>query len=281
MSTSHLFTELVAETAGANLEARELSLGYGDTTIVKELSLRIPRGKVTAIVGPNGCGKSTLLAGLSRLHKPSHGAVLLNGKAIAGMSSREVARQLALLPQEATAPDGLTVSELIQFGRQPHQGVLRQWSRQDHDIVRDALAATNLVDLADRPLESMSGGQRQRAWIAMAIAQATPLLLLDEPTSALDLGHQIEVFELIRELAGSGKTIVMVVHDLTSACRYADHIVAMLDGAIIAQGAPLDVVTSELVERLYGVSCVLIRDPRSGTPLIAGIERAAQPGSGR
>ncbi|WP_442593974.1 ABC transporter ATP-binding protein [Parapusillimonas sp. JC17] len=276
MNTSHLFGELVAETDGASLEAQALSLGYGDTTIVRELSLSIPQGKVTAIVGPNGCGKSTLLAGLSRLHKPLHGAVLLNGKAISGMSSRDVARQLALLPQEATAPDGLTVSELIQFGRQPHQGVLRQWSRQDHDIVRDALVATNLVELADRPLESMSGGQRQRAWIAMAIAQSTPLLLLDEPTSALDLGHQIEVFELIRDLSKAGKTIVMVVHDLTSACRYADHIVAMLDGSIVAQGRPLDVMTTELVERLYGVRCVLIQDPRSGTPLIAGIERMIQ-----
>lgn len=276
MNTSHLFSELVAETDGASLEAQALSLGYGDTTIIRELSLRIPQGKVTAIVGPNGCGKSTLLAGLSRLHKPLHGAVLLNGKAISGMSSRDVARQLALLPQEATAPDGLTVSELIQFGRQPHQGVLRQWSRQDHDIVRDALVATNLVELADRPLESMSGGQRQRAWIAMAIAQSTPLLLLDEPTSALDLGHQIEVFELIRDLSKAGKTIVMVVHDLTSACRYADHIVAMLDGSIVAQGRPLDVMTTDLVERLYGVRCVLIQDPRSGTPLIAGIERMIQ-----
>jgi iron complex transport system ATP-binding protein len=273
MNTSHLLGELIAETEGASLEARELSLGYGDTTIVKALSLSIPQGKVTAIVGPNGCGKSTLLAGLSRLHKPLEGAVLLNGKAISSMSSREVARQLALLPQEATAPDGLTVSELIRFGRQPHQGVLRQWSQQDHDIVQDALAATNLIDLADRPLESMSGGQRQRAWIAMAVAQSTPLLLLDEPTSALDLGHQIEVFELIRELAEAGKTIVMVVHDLTSACRYADHIVAMHDGRVVAQGRPSEVVTCELVEHLYGVKCVLIQDPRSGTPVIAGIER--------
>src|SRR5690606_2945335 len=242
-NTSHLLGELIAEMEGASLEARDLSLSYGDTPIVRALSLRIPQGKVTAIVGPNGCGKSTLLAGLSRLHKPSKGHVLLNGKAISGMSSRDVARQLALLPQEASAPDGITVSELIRFGRQPHQGILRQWSQQDHDIVQDALAATNLIELADRPLESMSGGQRQRAWIAMAVAQSTPLLLLDEPTSALDLGHQIEVFELIRQLAAAGKTVVMVVHDLSSACRYADHLIAMHQGRIVASGRPEEIAT--------------------------------------
>ncbi len=272
---SHASSLLVATSRGdVSLQAQQLTLAYRDSVIINDLSLTIPRGQVTAIVGPNGCGKSTLLAGLSRLHKPAKGAVLLNGKAIASQSSKEVARQLALLPQQASAPDGLTVSELIQFGRQPHQGVLRQWSQEDSDIVQAALDATDLNDLAHRPLESMSGGQRQRAWIAMAIAQATPLLLLDEPTSALDLGHQIEVFELIRELAAAGKTIAMVVHDLSSACRYADHLVAMNDGRIIAQGKPADIVTSELVHQLYGVHCVLLKDPVNGTPLIAGIQRA-------
>jgi iron complex transport system ATP-binding protein len=258
----------------ARLEARDIGLDYGSATIIRDLSLRIPDGKVTAIVGPNGCGKSTLLAGLSRLHKLAHGAVLLNGKSIASMSSRDVARQLALLPQDTIAPDGLTVSELIRFGRQPHQGMLRQWSQEDHDIVQEALRATRLASLADRPLQSMSGGQRQRAWIAMAIAQGTPLLLLDEPTSALDLGNQIEVFELIRSLAHAGKTIVMVVHDLSSACRYADHLVAMRDGGIVAEGRPMDIVDPELVHTLYGVRCVLIRDPLTDTPLIAGLARA-------
>ena len=265
---------LVATSAGdARLQAQSLGLNYGNTAIIRGLSLRIPQGQVTAIVGPNGCGKSTLLAGLSRLHKPASGSVLLNGKDIASLPSKEVARQLALLPQGASAPDGLTVSELIQFGRQPHQSVLSQWSRHDSDIVQAALDATQLNDLAHRPLESMSGGQRQRAWIAMAIAQATPLLFLDEPTSALDMGHQIEVFELIRALAEAGKTIVMVVHDLSSACRYADHLVAMQQGRIVAEGKPVDVVTPRLVEELYGVSCVLLQDPHSGTPLIAGIRR--------
>lgn len=258
----------------ASLQAHELSLGYAQGPVIERLSLDIPAQKVTAIVGPNGCGKSTLLAGLCRLHKPSHGAVLLDGKAIASLPTRTVAQRLALLPQDAMAPDGLTVHELIRFGRQPHQGALRQWSRQDQQIVDAAIAAADLQGLADRPLESMSGGQRQRAWIAMAIAQATPLLLLDEPTSALDLGHQIEVFELIGELAAAGKTVVMVVHDISSACRYADHLVAMHQGRIIAQGPPGEVVTSQLVERLYGVKCQLLQDPYSGTPIIAGVRRA-------
>lgn len=257
----------------ARLRASHVALGYDKTTIISDLSVSIPDGVVTAIVGPNGCGKSTLLAGLSRLRKPTSGAILLDGKMIASCSSREVARKLALLPQDAIAPDGMTVSELIRFGRQPHQGLLRQWSREDEDIVEAALRSTDLLELADRPLEAMSGGQRQRAWIAMAVAQATPLLLLDEPTSALDLGHQIEVFELIRGLAEQGKTVVMVVHDLSSACRYADHIVAMRNGAIVAEGRPLEIVTPALVEQLYGVRCTLVPDPCTGTPIIAGLSR--------
>jgi len=255
------------------LETRLLELSHGQTTIINGLNLRIQPGRVTAIVGPNGCGKSTLLAGLARLLKPRAGAVLLDGKAIGELPSRQVARQLALLPQDASAPDGLTVSDLIRFGRQPHQGLLRQWSTDDEAVVDAALKAADLIELAERPLDSMSGGQRQRAWIAMAIAQQTPLLLLDEPTSALDLGHQLEVFELIRMLANAGKTVVMVVHDLSQACRYADHLVAMQSGRIIAEGVPADIVTPELVETLYGVRCVLLKDPVSGTPLIAGVSQ--------
>lgn len=270
-----LLSSLLGDTRqpDVRLEARDLGMGYAQTTIIDDLNLLIPSGKVTAIVGPNGCGKSTLLAGLARLHKPSAGQVLLDGKVIGSLPSRDVARRLALLPQDASAPDGLTVSELIRFGRQPHQSLLRQWSEEDQAIVEAALVAADLVDLADRPLESMSGGQRQRAWIAMAIAQATPLLLLDEPTSALDLGHQIEVFELIRQLAAAGKTVVMVVHDLSSACRYADHLIAMHQGHIVASGTPQEIVTPELVEHLYGVRCTLLRDPLSGTPVIAGVSK--------
>ncbi len=268
-------TELAEmESRPARLQAHALSLGYGSTEIIERLSLSLPDSRVTAIVGPNGCGKSTLLAGLARLHAPSGGAVLLDGADIQRLPSREVARRVALLPQDTQAPEGLTVSELIRFGRQPHQSWLRQWSAEDQRVVEEALAAADLQELAERPLNAMSGGQRQRAWIAMAIAQQTPLLLLDEPTSALDLGHQLEVFELIRSLAAAGKTIVMVVHDLVSACRFADHLIAMHAGRIVAEGAPKDVVTEELVRRLYGIECTLIPDPATGTPILTDLRRA-------
>ena len=252
----------------ATLSTRELTLGYSDRKVVDRLSVEIPPGKVTAIVGPNGCGKSTLLAGLARILAPRSGTVLLNGRDINTLGTREVAHKLALLPQDASAPDGLTVEELIQFGRQPYRSLVRQWSQQDSAIVQAALRATQLEPLAERPLDALSGGQRQRAWIAMTVAQDTPLLLLDEPTSALDLGHQIEVLELIRELSRQGKTVVMVIHDLPSACRYADHIIAMRDGEIIAEGEPAGIVTEALVERLYGVRCTLLHEPGTGAPLI-------------
>jgi iron complex transport system ATP-binding protein len=258
--------------AMATLETRDLYLGYERRMVVNGLDLHIPQGQVTVIVGPNGCGKSTLLAGLARLNKPRSGAVLLNGQPIGSLPTRDVARLLALLPQDASAPEGITVNELIRFGRQPHQGLMRQWSAQDQLIVESALQAANLVELADRALESMSGGQRKRAWMAMAIAQDTPLLLLDEPTSALDLGHQIEVFELVRQLSHAGKTVVMVLHDLSSACRYADHLVAMKAGRIVNEGVPDKVVTSALIEELYGVSCMLLKCPRTGAPVITAVE---------
>jgi iron complex transport system ATP-binding protein len=260
------------------LAARQLSLSYGRgsarRTVIDALDLELPAGQVTAIVGPNGCGKSTLLASLARLHVPDQGAVLLDGHDIQRLPAREMAQRLALLPQETHAPEGLTVAELIRFGRQPHQSLFKQWSRDDRRVVDEALAAADLHALADRPLDAMSGGQRQRAWIAMAIAQQTPLLLLDEPTSALDLGHQLEVFELIRALAAAGKTLAMVVHDLVSACRFADYLVAMLDGRIVAAGRPSDVVTTALVRDLYGVECTLMQDPATGSPLLTNIRSA-------
>ena len=256
------------------LEAQHLKLNYGKHPIIHDLSLKLPAGQVTAIVGPNGCGKSTLLAGLSRLHKPESGQVILSGKDINSLPSKQVAQHLALLPQSMNAPDGMTAYDLIRFGRQPHQKLMQQWSAEDEQAVEHALKAANIVDLAHRPLDEMSGGQRQRAWIAMTIAQSTPLLLLDEPTSALDLGHQIEVFELIRQLSHSqNKTVVMVVHDLASAARYADNLVAMKAGRIVDQGAPRKILTPELVAELYEVRCRLIEDPVTGTPLIVGVER--------
>ena len=252
----------------ATLSTQDLVLAYGDRKVIDRLKVEIPPAQVTAIVGPNGCGKSTLLAGLARIMAPKSGTVLLDGRDINTLATREVAHKLALLPQDASAPDGLTVEELIQFGRQPYRSLMRQWSQEDNAIVRAALRATQLESLAHRPLDALSGGQRQRAWIAMTVAQDTPLLLLDEPTSALDLGHQIEVLELIRELSREGKTVVMVIHDLPSACRYADHIIAMHQGEIIAEGQPAQIVTEKLVEQLYGVRCTLLHEPGTGAPLI-------------
>ncbi|MCE8021898.1 ABC transporter ATP-binding protein [Halomonas sp. MCCC 1A11036] len=258
------------------LATRDLTLCHGRATVIDRLALSLPVGKVTAIVGPNGCGKSTLLAGLSRLHAPKQGTVLLDGRDIQQLPARELARRLALLPQEATAPEGLTVAELVRFGRQPHQGWLRQWSAEDQRVVHKALAEADVDELADRPLDTLSGGQRQRAWIAMTIAQQTPLLLLDEPTSALDLGHQIEVFELVRRLAAEGRTVVMVLHDLASACRYADHLLALHNGQLVATGPPGEVVTTELVRRLYDIDCTLIPDPATGSLLLANVRRASR-----
>ncbi|MFD1381911.1 ABC transporter ATP-binding protein [Rhodanobacter aciditrophus] len=252
----------------------KLTLKHSDHTIIDGLSVSFPKGKVTAIVGPNGCGKSTLLNGLSRVHQPAAGQIILDSKDIHSLPSREVAKKLALLPQETSAPDGITVKELIRFGRHPHQNFLKQWGMDDRTAINFALNAANLEDLSDRLLDTLSGGQRQRAWIAMSIAQETPVLLLDEPTSALDLGHQIEVFDLIRELAEQGKTLVMVVHDLAMAARYADHLIAMKSGEIVAQGAPKDIITSELMDSLYGVHCDLLEDPSTGAPILVNVRRS-------
>ncbi len=256
-----------------DMATQGLSLAYGSVAVIEDLDLQLPAGQVTAIVGPNGCGKSTLLAGLSRLLKPRGGTVLLNGTDIRHQPTRQLAKRLALLPQQPHAPEALTVAELVRFGRHPHQSWLRQWSLEDKRIVDEALDMTGLTPLAQRPVDALSGGQRQRAWIAMAIAQQTATLLLDEPTSALDLGHQVEVYELIQSLAASGKTIVMVIHDLVSACRYADHLIAMHQGHVIAEGLPGETVTPELVRRLYGVECSLITDPATGAPLLTNVRR--------
>ncbi|MBN7770720.1 ABC transporter ATP-binding protein [Marinobacter daepoensis] len=263
----------MSHTTTATLAAEHITLAHGQFTVAENLSIRLPPEKVTAIVGPNGCGKSTLLNGLARIHKPRSGSVLLDGKDIHRLPSKDVARKLALLPQDNSAPEGLTVADLVRFGRQPHQGWMKQWSVEDQQAFEAAIRAADVSDLSERALDTLSGGQRQRAWIAMAVAQQTPLLLLDEPTSALDLGHQIEVFELIRTLSQQGKTIAMVVHDLASACRYADHMIAMKAGEVIEEGAPAHIVSPELVRELYGVQCDLIPDPSTGSPLLVNVRR--------
>ncbi|WP_299570034.1 ABC transporter ATP-binding protein [uncultured Williamsia sp.] len=253
----------------AALGARDLALGYGGRTIVDGLSVDIAAGAITAIVGPNACGKSTLLRGLSRLLSPTRGQVVLDGRDISALKTKDVARRLGLLPQTSIAPEGITVADLVARGRFPHQRVLRQFSRDDERAVTDAMAATGVDALAGRPVDELSGGQRQRVWVAMVLAQQTPVILLDEPTTFLDIAHQIELLDLFGRLNRSqGSTIVAVLHDLNHACRFADVVIAMKDGAIVAQGAPADVITADLVEDVYGLPCRIIDDPESHTPLV-------------
>lgn len=256
------------------LTTRNLTLSYDRTTIIQNLNVDIPAHQITALVGSNGCGKSTLLKGLARLLKPQSGMVYLNGVAIAKRSTKDIAKQLGLLPQNPTAPEGLTVRELVAQGRYPHQSWFQQWSDADEQFTEQALAITGMTEMGDRPLDSLSGGQRQRAWIAMALAQNTEILLLDEPTTFLDLAHQIEVLDLLYDLNQTqGRTIVMVLHDLNQACRYADHLVAMRQGHIYAQGNPAEVMTESLVQDVFGLKSRIVRDPISGTPLCIPISK--------
>ncbi|WP_375546653.1 ABC transporter ATP-binding protein [Streptomyces gossypii] len=255
------------------LRGEGLTLGYGQRTITEALDVAVPDQSFTVIVGPNACGKSTLLRALSRMLKPSAGAVLLDGTDISTLPPKRVARALGLLPQSSIAPDGITVADLVARGRYPHQGLLRQWSREDERIVDESMAATGVADLADRLVEELSGGQRQRVWIAMALAQQTPLLLLDEPTTYLDIAHQIEVLDLCARLHEEGRTVVAVLHDLNHAARYATHLIAMREGAVVAEGDPAEVVTAQLVEGVFGLPCRVIEDPESGTPLVVPAAR--------
>lgn len=250
------------------LSTKGLTLGYGETSIISELDLSIPKGEITVLIGSNGCGKSTLLRSLARLLKPQEGSVVLDGQEIAKMPTRKIAKQLAILPQTSIAPEGLTVLQLVKQGRYPHQSWLQQWSEKDEEAVFGALEATGLTDLAERKVDSLSGGQRQRAWIAMTLAQDTDIILLDEPTTYLDLTHQIDILDLLYDLNQTKKrTIVMVLHDLNLACRYADHIVAIHDRKVYKQGAPNDIITPDLMHAVFGLQCQVTCDPVCGTPL--------------
>ncbi|MEU5774931.1 ABC transporter ATP-binding protein [Streptomyces venezuelae] len=253
----------------ARLSARALTLAYEDRTVVERLDLTIPDGKVTVIVGPNACGKSTTLRALGRLLKPRSGAVLLDGTSLATLPTKKIAQQIGLLPQTPVAPEAITVADLVARGRQPHQRWWQQWSDADERAVTEAMERTDVVSLADRPVDELSGGQRQRVWIAMALAQDTGLLLLDEPTTYLDISHQVEVLDLVRQLNHErGRTVVVVLHDLNQAARYADHLVAMKAGEVVAEGAPAKIVTEELVREVFGLECVVVPDPVTGSPLV-------------
>lgn len=258
----------------SELSATDLSLAYENSNIVHNLSLRIPDGKITALVGPNGCGKSTLLRGISRLLKPRGGSVVLGGQDIWKLPTKELAKRLGILPQGPVAPEGLTVHELVAQGRYPHQSWLQQWSAEDERITQEVLEITRIVEFSDRPVDTLSGGQRQRAWIAMTLAQDSSLILLDEPTTFLDLAYQIEVLDLLYDLNRErNKTIVMVLHDLNHACRYSDYLVAIQGGSIAASGKPDEVVTEELVYQVFGIPCRIINDPVADVPLVVPISR--------
>jgi iron complex transport system ATP-binding protein len=259
----------------ASLRGDALTLAYERRVVSDQLDVAIPDGSFTVIVGPNACGKSTLLRALARLLKPRAGTVLLDGAPIDARSTKQVARRLGLLPQSPLAPDAITVADLVARGRYPHQGILRQWSREDERAVLAAMAATGVSELATRAVDELSGGQRQRVWLAMALAQETPLLLLDEPTTFLDIAHQIEVLDLCADLhEHHGRTLVAVLHDLNQACRYATHLIAMCEGRVVAEGRPQEIVDAELVERVFGLRCRVIADPESGTPLVVPASRS-------
>nr|WP_284237888.1 ABC transporter ATP-binding protein [Paenibacillus glycanilyticus] len=254
--------------AESRLSAENVTIKYDERVISSNLSVKIPDGSFTVIVGPNACGKSTLLRTLSKLLKPSAGQVVLDGKGITTYKSKEVARILGLLPQSSTAPDGITVANLVAHGRYPYQSFIKQWSDEDEAAVQSAMELTDTLEISHRYVDELSGGQRQRVWVAMVLAQQTPILLLDEPTTYLDIAHQIELLELFKDLNLQGRTIIAVLHDLNHAARYANHIIAMKNGQMIAQGDPREIVTEQIVEEVFGLKCKVIDDPVSHTPLV-------------
>jgi iron complex transport system ATP-binding protein len=259
------------------LRGEQLTLAYGKKTIADNLNVTIPDGHFTAIIGPNGCGKSTLLRTLSRLMTPTQGHVYLDGEHIQHYASKEVARRIGLLAQNATTPGDITVQELVARGRYPHQPLFTRWREEDERAVANAMQATGVTNLASQSVDTLSGGQRQRVWIAMVLAQETAIMLLDEPTTWLDISHQIDLLELLSELnRQQGYTLAAVLHDLNQACRYATHLIALKEGKIVAEGAPGKIVSAELIEQVYGLKCIIIEDPVAGTPLVVPLGRTGR-----
>ncbi len=265
---------LPGQTNRCPLRAVGVTAGYGPRTVLDDVDLQIGHGRITTIVGPNGCGKSTLLRVLGRLLTPRAGHVELEGEPIRSLRARELARRLALLPQSPVAPEGMTVGDLVERGRQPHRPWCRPWSTEDAAIAEQAMAATGVADLADRPLEELSGGQRQRAWIAMTLAQQTGVVLLDEPTTHLDLAHAVDVLDLVVRLRREGKTVVVVLHDLALAARYSDHVVVMKDGAVHAEGAPAEVLDAGMLADVFGLRAHVFPDPVDALPTVIPVGHA-------
>ena len=250
------------------ITVHNLTIGYEEKNILTQLSLEIPKEKITTIIGPNGCGKSTLLKTMARLLKIKEGAVYVNFQNINSISNKELAQKLAILPQTAEAPQGMTVKQLVTYGRFPHQNILKQISEEDEKIIEGAIQATHLQLVENQEVHTLSGGQRQRAWIAMALAQNTPIILLDEPTTYLDMTHQLEILQLLQSINRENKrTIVMVLHDLNHASRFSDHLIAMCDGTIVTKGTPEQVMREDVLREVFEINPVLTRCPFSDNPI--------------
>ncbi|MGW5049565.1 ABC transporter ATP-binding protein [Actinokineospora sp. NPDC004072] len=252
----------------SRLTAQDITLRYGERTVSTGLRLAIPDGAFTAIVGPNACGKSTLLHAFVRLLRAAEGTVAFDGRDVGEYPTKALARSLGFLPQEPVAPEDIRVRQLVGRGRFPHQSLLSLWSADDEAAVAEAMAAAGVAELAERPVHQLSGGQRQRVWIAMVLAQRTPYLLLDEPTSFLDITHQYQLLALLARLRDEGRTIIAVLHDINQACRYADHLVAMKGGRVVAEGAPADIVDAALLDEVFELPSVVVPDPVTGTPMV-------------
>ena len=250
------------------ISTENLNISYGNLDIVKDLNLDIPKCKITTIIGSNGCGKSTILKTIARIIQPKSGDIFVNNINIKDQSPKELAKAVAVLPQSPQAPSGLTVEELIAYGRFPHQKGFGKMRKEDNDIVTWALQSTGIEEFRDRPIEALSGGQRQRAWIAMALAQQTDILILDEPTTYLDLAHQLEILKLLEELnRKQGTTIVMVIHELNNAARFADHMIGVKKGKVICQGSAEEVMTKENLKELFNIDAEIVQDPRNNKPV--------------
>lgn len=254
------------------LSMQQLQISYDRRAVIDGMTAEIPTGSFTAVIGPNGCGKSTLLRALARVISPTNGQVLLDGHSIDSLRTKDVARRIGLLPQTSIAPEGIRVADLVGRGRGPYQSLVHQWREDDETAVAQALEATKLTDLAGRLVEELSGGQRQRVWVAMLLAQQTSIMLLDEPTTFLDIAHQYDLMELFRSLHENGKTIVAVLHDLGQAARYADNLMVMHEGRLVAQGPPADVITEQLIDQVFGLRTMVVADPVTGTPSVVPLD---------